>query len=190
MGSLEADEPNCSNICVIYLHGEMNGGNSDDFANIVIVHNTLNGPKIKDECKCDTLLEYVKYEYENDISKHDDFVFINDNQTTLTNDNKSAIQLEYEFSSFRGELKVSTNKVLTIFTKDNNSFYNFIIYVNMKEHYSKYVNDFKKMIDSLQFVSRNESKQKQPSFMTSEEEVNESTSPSHSDNQNEEDFSE
>ena len=38
----------------------------------------------------------------------------------------------------------------------------------MKEHYSKYVNDFKKMIDSLQFVSSNESKQKQPSFMIAE----------------------
>jgi protein-disulfide isomerase len=162
------DEPNCSNICVISLHGAMKGGNKEDFANIVIVQNVLNGPKIKDECKCDTLLEYVKYEYENDISKHDDFVFINDNQTTLTNDNKSAIQLEYEFSSFWPERKVSTNKVLTIFTKDNNSFYNFFININMKEQYSKYVDDFKKMIDSLQFVSSNESKQKQPSFMMSE----------------------
>ena len=50
--------------------------------------------------------------------------------------------------------------------------------------YSKYIEDFKKMLSSLEFVSTNETtnKPKQPSFMASEE-SNESISPSISDNE-------
>lgn len=110
----------------------------------------MDSPKIKSECKCDTLLEYVKYEYENTISGFDNFSFINNNQTTLANDNKSAIQLEYELS-----LAGNEQKAFTVFTEDNNSFYDFTIYADNKESYPKYVADFKKMIDSLKFVSTN-----------------------------------
>ncbi len=75
-------------------------------ATIFIWQNKFDSPEITNKCKCDTLLEYVKYEYENTISKKfDDFFFINDNQTTLTNANISAIQLEYDILYIRRRTK-------------------------------------------------------------------------------------
>ena len=86
----QSDEPSCLNFCVATLSIP----NSD--ATILIHQDKFDNQKIMDKCKCDTLLEYVKYEYENTISKYKDLVFINDNQTTLTDDNIPAIQMEYE----------------------------------------------------------------------------------------------
>ena len=161
---------------------------SPDFeAGILIDQDKFDDPKIKDKCKCDTLLGYVKYVYEDTLSVNEDLVFINDNQTTLTDGNISAIQMEYEK---KGDPIIDKN-LLYIFTKIPNSFYTILFSADKNEQYPKYLGDFKKMINSLEFVSTNETKSKQPSFMTSEEEEgNKSISrPSISDNEYEEDIS-
>jgi SLAP domain-containing protein len=77
---------------------------------------------------------------------------------------------------------VIDKNLLYIFTKIPNSFYTILFSADKNEQYPKYLDDFKKMLNSLEFDSANESKQKQPSFMASEE-SNESISPSISDNE-------
>jgi hypothetical protein len=118
--------------------------------------------KYKKECKCDTIQNYVRYQYENHISTADKFYFISDSETTISNDNILAIQLEYDLS-----LANSNNKGFDILSKNDRSFYHFSIVVNKDGQYPKYINDLKKMMNSIEFVSSNESKKKQPSFMTS-----------------------
>jgi hypothetical protein len=160
MGLLQADEPTCLNFCNIQLSLPNNE------AMIVIVQEKFNSPKIKNNCKCDTLEEFVKYEYENTISKYEDLVFINDNQTTLTDDNISAIQMEYEKKGFTLSDENVIDKSFDIFTKGPDSFYRIVFSAENNEQYPNYLNDFKKMINSLKFVSYNETKSKQPSFMS------------------------
>ena len=183
----QSDEPSCLNFCVAILTIP----NSE--ANILIHQDKFDNQKIMDKCKCDTLLEYVKYEYENTISKYKDLVFINDNQTTLTDSNIPAIQMEYETkgSTISNDEK-TIDKSYTIYTKGPNSFNRISFSADKNEQYPRHIDDFKTMVNSLEFVSTinetNNNKQKQPSFMTSEEDVNKSISPSIS-YENEEDGS-
>jgi hypothetical protein len=162
---LQFDEPTCHqiNLCYIQLSTPITNG-LENYAMISITQNKFDSPKITDECKCDTLQNYVRYQYENHLSTADNFSFINDNQTTISNDNKPAIQLEYDLS-----LDKNDNKGFDIFTKNDQSFYHFSLVVNKNSQYSKHIDDFKKMINSIEFVSSNDSKKKQPSFMTSTE---------------------
>ena len=181
----QSDEPSCLNFCVVTLTIPNSG------EQILIHQDKFDNQKIMNKCKCDTLLEYVKYEYENTISKYEDLVFINDNQTTLTDDNIPAIQMEYENKGSTMSDESTIDKSYTIYTKGPNSFYRISFSADKNEQYPRHIDDFKKMINSLEFVSTNETnnnKQKQPSFMTSEEDVNKSISPSISD-ENEEDVS-
>ena len=160
MGLLQADEPTCLNFCNTQL------SLPDNEAMILIVQEKLNSPKIKNNCKCDTLLEFVKYEYENTISKYEDLVFINDNQTTLTYDKIPAIQMEYEKKGFTLSDENLIDKSFDIFTKSPYSFYRIVFSADNNKQYLNYLKDFKKMINSLEFVSYNETKSKQPSFMS------------------------
>ena len=121
-------------------------------------------PKIERECKCYNLEDYVKYIYTKTISQFDNFSITSDNQTTLS-ENKSAIQLEYGFSLDDIEIQA-----FTIFTKNNDSFYHFT-YFAIPQTFSKYLDDFKKIVNSLEFVSPTmESKKKLPSFLSKVEE--------------------
>ena len=159
------DDPSCVDLCITGL-------STPDFkAMIMIVQEKFDKPEIKNKCKCDTLLEFVKYKYET-ISKNEDLVFINDNQTTLTDDNIPAIQMEFEN---KGTILIDKNSI-EIFTKGPNSFYGISFSADKNEQYSNYLDDFKKMLTSLEFVSANEPKQKQPSFMMDTKESN-NTSP-------------
>lgn len=176
---LQIDEPTCEDICFINLGIPlMKRDNKDDISTIWIFQDKLNSPKIKDKCKCDTLLEFVKYQYENTISKLDNFNFINDNKTVLNN-NKSAIQLEYEYSLEDDKIA----KGFDIFTKNHDAFYTFSLVADKNNRYSKYLDDFKKMINSLEFISTtttttttNKINQKQPSFMMDTNETNNESS--------------
>jgi SLAP domain-containing protein len=181
---IQSDDPSCLYMCSIIL------STLDHGATIIIIQDKFDSPEIKNKCKCDTLLEYVKYIYKDKISKQEGFVFINDNQTTLTDDNIPAIQMEYEkkgrSTNFETlETKNIIEKSYEILTKAPNSFYRIIFSADKNEQYSKYIEDLKKMLNSLEFVSTiNETinKPKQPSFMASEK-SNESISPSISDNE-------
>ena len=184
MGLFQSDDPSCIFMCSIML------STPDLEATIMIFQDKFDSPEIKNKCKCDTLLEYVKYIYKDKISKQEGFVFINDNQTTLADGNIPAIQMEYEekgrSTNFENlETKNILKKSYETFTKGTNSFYRIIFSADKNEQYSRYLDDFNKMLNSLEFVSTNNettNKAKQPSFMASEE-SNESISPSISDNE-------
>ena len=146
--------------------------NDEGIGPIWIKQEKENSPRIERECQCNTLEDYVRYLYTNTISKFDNFTFVGDNQTTLSG-NRSAIQLEYEFSF--DDIQIHA---FTIFTKDNddNSFYHFT-YFAIPQTFSKYLDDFKQIINSLEFVSAdNETNKKQPSFMSKVEETSNSNS--------------
>ncbi len=130
-------------------------------AKILIVQDKFDAPKIKDKCKCDTLLEFVKYTYQDTISKNQDLIFINDNQTALTNNHIPAMQMEFEN---KGDNTLG-DTLIDVFIKGPNSFYGFLFSTDKNGQYSKYLNDFKNIINSIEFVSTNETKTKQPSFM-------------------------
>jgi hypothetical protein len=167
------DEPSCVDQCFIMLDIP------DLYASIFIRQDKFDSSVITNECKCDTLLEYAKYKYENTLIKayEEDLVFINDNQTTISYGKIPAIQLEYEIS-FTLIGSESGRKHLTIYTKSNNSFYDISVgdTTDKSKSYPKYLGDFKKILNSLEFVSANMSKPKQPSFMMDTNESN-NTSP-------------
>lgn len=168
------DDPTCNDVCsVSFIIPVKKLDNKDDFTLISITQYLLNGARVKDECKCDTLIEFVKYDYENFISKTDNFYFINDNKTILNN-NKSAIQLEYE-RSLNDDGK---SNGFDVFTQNNDAFYKISLSADKNIRYSKYLDDFKKMINSLEFISTtaNKTNQKQPSFMTDINETNSKSS--------------
>ena len=158
-----SDDLTCytKDFCMLTL-GKLNG---QGIGQIWIKQDRENSPKIYRECQCNTLEDYVRYLYTNTISQFDNFSFISDNQTTLS-ENRSAIQLEYEFSLDDIELHA-----FTIFTKDKDSFYHFTYYA-IPGTFSKYLDDYKKMVNSLEFVSANETNKKQPSFISKVEETN------------------
>jgi hypothetical protein len=151
-----SDDANCytKNFCMLIL-GIKNG---KGMAQIWVTQDKENSPKIKYQCKCTTLKDYVRYFYTNTIFQFYNFSFINDNQTIIP-ENRSAIQIEYELTL--DDIRVHA---LTIFAKDNDSFYQFTYYT-IPSLFSKYLNDFKQMVNSLEFVSTTETKKKQPSFM-------------------------
>jgi hypothetical protein len=155
--------------CMLTL-GKLNG---EGIGQIWIKQDREDSPKIVRECQCNTLEDYVRYIYTNTISKFDNFNFISDNQTILSIGNRSTIQLEYEFSF--DDIQIHA---FTIFTKDSddNSFYHFT-YFAIPQTFSKYLDDFKQIINSLEFVSAdNETNKKQPSFMSKVEETSNSNS--------------
>jgi len=94
---------------------------------------------------------------------------MNDNQTTLTDGNITAIQMEVEN---KANTMIGQN-LIYIFIKGSNSFNTIIFSADKNEQYSKYLDDFKKMVNSVEFVSTNEPKiQKQPSIMMDTKESN------------------
>ena len=164
-----SDELTCytKDFCMLTL-GKLTG---EGIGQVWIKQDRENSPKIERECQCYNLEDYVRYLYTKSISQFDNFSITSDNQTILSSGNRSAIQLEYEFSL--DDIQIHA---FTIFTKDNDSFYHFTYYA-IPRIFSKYLDDFKKMVNSLEFVSAiNETKKKQPSFMSKVEETNNNTS--------------
>jgi hypothetical protein len=163
-----SDDANCytKDFCILVL-GINNG---KGMAQIWVTQDKENSPKIKYQCKCSTLKDYVRYFYTNTIFQFYNFSFINDNQTIIS-ENRSAIQIEYELTL--DDIRI---QVLTIFAKGSGSFYQFTYYT-VPSSFSKYLNDFKQMVNSLEFVSTSETKKKQPSFMNDiDVEANDNTS--------------
>ena len=138
----KSDKSPCYDIdlCFIYL-----GINQTYLPQLWIIQDSFESQSIKEYCKCNTLEDYVKYFYNNMISQYNNFTFINENQTTISGD-RSAIQIEYEFAP--DDTKIHT---LTVFTKDNNSFYQ-LSYYGDPQSYSVYLSDFKKIVDTVEFT--------------------------------------
>ena len=116
-----------------------------------IIQDNIESQTIKEYCKCNTLEDYERHFYTNMISHFDNFSFINENQAIFSIEEIPAIQLEYEFSLIN-----KTIHTLTIFTKDRDSFYQFIYYT-YPESFPNYLSHFKKIIDTVEFDSQKES---------------------------------
>lgn len=145
----KSDKPTCDNIDFCFLHlGIFNG---TDIPQIWIIQDNFESQTIKQNCKCNTLVDYIRYYYTNMISQFDKFSLINENQTTFAGD-KSAIQIEYEFKPNR--TKIYT---FTIFLQDNDSFYQFSYYGD-SEFFPTYLPEFKKLINTVEFSPQKESK--------------------------------
>jgi hypothetical protein len=153
----KSDKSTCYNIdlCFLYL-GIVN--RTQDMPQAWIIHDSVESQTIKEYCKCNTLEDYEKHFYTNMISKFDNFSFINENDTTLSSlaGDRSAIQLEYEFTPAN-----TTIHTFTVFTTNNDddddddgdSFYQFIYYAD-PESFSNYLSDFKKIIDTIEFTTQ------------------------------------
>ena len=143
----KSDKSSCENINLCFLH--LGILNITDMPQLWVIQDRFESQTITEYCKCNTLEDYVKYFYDM-ISQFDNFSFINENQTTFAGD-KSAIQIEYEFAP--DDIKIHT---FTIFTQDNDSFYQFSYYGDL-ESFSTYLTDFRKITDTVEFVPQKES---------------------------------
>ena len=148
-----SDKSTCYNIDLCFIDlGILNG---TTMPQTWIIKDNFESQTIKEYCKCNTLEDYERHFYTNMISHFDNFSLINENQTTLSGGNKSAIQLEYEFAP--NNTKIHTFTIFTI-NNDDDSFYQFTYYAD-PESYSKYFPDFKKIIDTVKFASDPETHQ-------------------------------
>jgi hypothetical protein len=141
----KSDKSTCYNVNLCYLH--LGIVNETNIPETWILQDNFESQTIKEYCNCNILEDYVNYFYTTMISQTDNFSFLNKTQTTLSGE-RIAIQLEYEFSP------ANTNiRAFTIFTKDGDSFYQFIYYAD-PEFFSKNFSNFQKLIEIIEFASQ------------------------------------
>jgi hypothetical protein len=122
------------------------------------------GQNFKNNCQCDSLLEFLQYDYTRVYDSLKNFVLIGDNQTII-NGNVSAWQMEYN--------TISKNNILShliTWAMSHDIFYK-ISYHAQKDMYPKDLPSVKEFINNIQFfIPRNESQSLSndslPSFMT------------------------
>ena len=112
----------------------------------------------KDVCNCNSLMDTVRNAYNYQSTSIDGFSFIKDNQTT-TGKNYSSWQYQYSFLH-DGE----DGKGLDVFVTNNGNYYQIgITYPD--ESQAKLLPQFKKVIDSIEFLPIQNPVTKKPSFM-------------------------
>lgn len=113
--------------------------------------------KLDESCKCNTLKDYVTWNYNQGENKL--VTFINDNQTTISN-NHTAWQIQKELNvvglSFRS---------YAVYAINGNVGYNFIYVGNTNAQFGKYLGGFKEMLKSVKFTPIES--EKKPSFLLS-----------------------
>jgi hypothetical protein len=125
------------------------------------------GQEFENKCQCDSLIDFVQYDYNKTFGLSDDFTLISDNETTISG-NISAWQLEFDIANPNSNNGLQQEgKMWTILTINNNAYY-IIGYTTDKKLYDKYLPEVKKIIGSIEFIPTQEIKKIiQPSFMTS-----------------------
>jgi hypothetical protein len=114
------------------------------------------GQTISQSCKCDSLIQFVKYMYKkNQNDAGADFTFINDNQTIV---GKKYPAWQYEYSH-------SIGKNLDILTKVNNTYYAILYLTLGNGSYGKHLPEVKEVIDSIEFLPIQKPVARIPSFM-------------------------
>jgi hypothetical protein len=139
----KSDKTTCSNIDLCFIH--LGIINRTGIPQLWIIQDRFESLTIKEYCKCNTLEDYVSHIYNNTISQFDNFSFINENQAIISGE-RPATQIEYEFSP--NDTKIHA---ITIFTQDNDSFYQFSYYGD-SESYSNYFADFEKVINTVEIT--------------------------------------
>ena len=131
--------------------------------------------KFKNICQCDSLLEFVQYDFKKYYEPIKTFSIINDNQTIL-NGNISVMQMEY--TSGTGD---NPFHYLLSWIKNNDIFYR-IVYQSDNNNFNQFLPNFKNLLNSIELfdpngkqqITSNEpqqaiSERKKPSFMTDNE---------------------
>jgi hypothetical protein len=161
-----ADSSTCDRaLCVITFK---NINNDNTFLKIWI----QKGGQFKNICKCDTLVEFVQYDFKKYYEPIKTFSLINDNQTIL-NGNISAMNMEY--TSIAGETK---SHYLITWLKNNDIYYR-IVYQSDNNNFKNFLSNIKTVLNTIelfdptkkfQTIASNDlqplSEKKQPSFMS------------------------
>lgn len=168
-------DPTCmQEICKIVLYPiehshdnfEINDDNNSRLVGFIISSGSTNSPNFKEECKCNSFLEFVRSTYVKLFRDIENLSFVNDNQTTIA-ENISAWQLEFDIKNIDSDWNMQKQgKMWTIWTMNDDAFYH-VGYVADKESYSKYLPDAKQVVKSIEFIPIEEGfkKPRHPSFM-------------------------
>ena len=160
-----ADSSKCVRIFCNFTFKNLNDSNT--FLKIAI----QKGQKFKDICKCDSLTEFVQYDFKKYYEPIKTFSLISDNQTIL-NGNVSAMQMEYTSSG--GE---SPFHYLITWIKNNDIFYR-IVYQSDNNNFNQFLSNIKTILNTIELFDPDKklqtvaskdlpplSERKQPSFM-------------------------
>jgi hypothetical protein len=117
--------------------------------------------EIQERCKCDNLIEFVQYMYTEADRVYDKFEFINDSQLYAGN-KYPAWQVEYSAALDSS----STDREIhyEVFTKINNTFYRISIVPFSNESSIIQLPEFRKIIESIEFLPIKKVIPKSPSF--------------------------
>jgi hypothetical protein len=114
----------------------------------------------KEKCECNSLMEFVGHIYDGSQQANEAFSFINDNQTTV---GKKYPSWQYEFSYL---LNNDNAKAVNVLTTNNETYFSIQIKYPT-ESQAKRLPQFKKVMDSIEFLPIQVSKT--PSFMNMSE---------------------
>ena len=137
----------------------------------------------KEDCNCESLMDSVRYYYQQEVKSMDenpashDFQFINDNQTMIAGNN-SAWQIEYRHSfNDTFDNRVYDVQLLKLITKFNGSDYIFDYRAPAGNDFVRYLPNVKSILNSFEFISvANKTTEKVPSFIISTQDNNFTTS--------------
>ncbi|MFB5600737.1 MAG: hypothetical protein ACE5SW_10990 [Nitrososphaeraceae archaeon] len=173
-----ANQSNCDlPLCVFKLENINNNNTS-------LTVRIQQGDNFKNECKCESLVEFVQYDYTKYYEPIKTFSLINDNQTTL-NANISAMQMEY--TSLGGNTQyhylISWIKNRDFF---NNDIFYKLTYQSDNNNFYQYLSNIKNILNSIELFDPHKklqsssskevqpiSEKKKPSFMIPNEKENE-----------------
>lgn len=158
LGKLDEDKE-CPDVCseVWQLLDRRDAPFPDGTLSIQVYN--FEGPTISEKCNCNSLNELVLYRY-NETQNRNNFSLINENNTEISK-NYSAQQFEYLSGSY-------PPKVLKIFTRVNNTFYEISYSAFDEQLYSKVLPQVMKVMDSIEFFPSEALGQNQTAFVTYE----------------------
>lgn len=116
----------------------------------------------KESCNCMSLMDHVRNGFNSQVTSLNGFSFINDNQTTIGK-NYPGWQYEYSFLHSGAE-----ERGINVFATFNDTYYSIDV-TYPEESRAKLLPEFKKVIDSIEFLPVQDQISKMPSFMNMSE---------------------
>jgi hypothetical protein len=145
-----ADPSTCDRTLCIFTLKNVN----DDNTSIAIwIHK---GHGFKNLCKCDSLVEFVQWDYTKHYEPIKTFSLINDNQTTL-NGNITTMQMEYITgggNNTQSHYFISWIKNNEILIKNNDIYYK-IAYQSNNKNFNQFLSNTKNILNSIELFDPN-----------------------------------
>ncbi|MGD1837073.1 MAG: FxLYD domain-containing protein [Nitrososphaeraceae archaeon] len=137
------DQLKCINkdSCIIIFKNELTDDTHTSFSIYV-----QKSSEFKNECKCETLIEYVQFEYKNKLEKNKTFSLVSDSQTTVNEGKTDAWQIEYTTVSKKQNIHHFITWVI-----NNDIFYKFSFH--SKDLFNELLPEIQNMIQSIKFSS-------------------------------------